>query len=127
MKTGFCGPVIAGDARGVVYTFAGSGCVEDNGSAPAAILAYDLAVKTTTVYGGIPKAVYKDDKGAATGPTFGTPFLDESKGVFYVVTVSHVRNYDFELSMLLEFNPSSRARRRQIVLSGFLCEPIGTF
>ena len=69
-----------------MYAFAGSGCVEHNGFSPAAILAYDLAQKTTTVYGDIPKAVYKQDQGAATGPTFGTPFPDESKGVFYVVT-----------------------------------------
>ena len=106
MKMDYCGPVIAGD-RGVVYAFAGSGCVEDNGFAPAAILAYNLTSKTTTVHGGVPKAVYEQDKSAATGPIFGTPFLDESRGVFYVVTASHVAEYDFELWMLLEFNPRS--------------------
>ena len=67
----------------MVYAFAGSGCVENNGFSPAAILAYDLMTNTTTVYGDIPKAVYAEDKGAATGPVFGTgptPFLDASRG-----------------------------------------------
>jgi len=103
MSSHYCS-VIAGDALGVVYAFAGSGCVDDNGFYPSAILAYDLAQKSTTVYGDIPKAVYKD---AVTAPMFRTPFLDERKGVFYVVTVSTVEHYDFNIFMLLEFNPRS--------------------
>jgi len=79
MSSHFCGPIIAGDARGVVYAFAGSGCVDDNGFYPSAILAYDLAQKSTTVYGDIPRAVYKS---AVTAPTFHTTFLDERRGVF---------------------------------------------
>jgi len=107
MGAHYCGPVLAGDARGVVYAFAGSGCAEDNGFFPAAILAYNPARNSTTVYGGVPKAVYKGDPGAATGPVFGSPLLDASRGVFYVVTSSNVANYEFTLSMLLEFNPGS--------------------
>jgi hypothetical protein len=105
MSSHFCGPVIAGGADGAVYAFAGSGCVEDNGFYNSTVLAYNLSGNSTTVYDGIPVAVYHGDKNAATGPTFGTPLLDERRGVFYVVTSSSVQQYEFRLSMLLEFNP----------------------
>jgi len=104
MSSHYCGPAIAGDSHGVVYAFAGSACVDDNGFYPSAILAYDLAKKSTTVYGDIPKAVYKD---TVTAPGVMNTFLDEKKGVFYVVTVSNVEHYDFDIWMLLEFNPRS--------------------
>ena len=130
----FCGPVIAVDAAGVVYAFAGTACYQDGSVCPpacpdagravaansstccllhpgsfslAAIAAYDPAQKSHTVYGDIPTAVFAEEKHAATGPEFGAPFLNPGTGVFYAVTESNVANYEVTLAMVLEFNPRS--------------------
>jgi len=111
MEGGYCPPVMSGDLNGTTYAFAGSGCWLPGGVnpryAPAAILAYNGGTQMTHTYTGIPMAKYKTDPDAATGPTFRTPHFDPRTGKFFVVSISNVANYEFTLSMLLEFDPQT--------------------